>query len=134
VNHYYLDACAWGILMYIAVQHGDYTTFSVIALLVSAVCFVLWMTARLQLGASFRVRAQAHKLVTRGLYRKIRNPIYAFSFGAFLSVLVAIRTWAGIAVFVAFYSFQLIRIRREEKVLEDAFGEEYRDYRRQTWF
>jgi protein-S-isoprenylcysteine O-methyltransferase Ste14 len=34
--------------------------------------------ARYQLGRSFAVRAEAHQLVTRGIYSKIRNPIYVF--------------------------------------------------------
>src|ERR1700757_1662744 len=34
--------------------------------------------ARYQLGASFSVSAKARKLVTTGIYSKIRNPIYVF--------------------------------------------------------
>jgi protein-S-isoprenylcysteine O-methyltransferase Ste14 len=37
---------------------------------------VLAMVARLQLGESFSVSAKARKLVTTGLYARIRNPIY----------------------------------------------------------
>ena len=33
---------------------------------------------RYQLGKSFSVRAEAHHLVTTGVYSKIRNPIYVF--------------------------------------------------------
>src|SRR5579864_93813 len=40
--------------------------------------FVLWTVARFQLGVSFTVTAQARQLVSRGLYSRIRNPIYAF--------------------------------------------------------
>ena len=40
--------------------------------------FILWAIARFQLGASFAVRAEARKLITSGLYSKIRNPIYVF--------------------------------------------------------
>jgi protein-S-isoprenylcysteine O-methyltransferase Ste14 len=29
---------------------------------------------------------------------------------------------------------QMLRARREARVLEAAFGDAYRDYRRQTWF
>jgi protein-S-isoprenylcysteine O-methyltransferase Ste14 len=35
-------------------------------------------TARRQLGSSFAIKAAAHKLVTHGVYSKIRNPIYVF--------------------------------------------------------
>jgi protein-S-isoprenylcysteine O-methyltransferase Ste14 len=134
MNYYYIDVIVWVILACLAVFRWDRSAYSTIALLVACACFMLWIAARLQLGTSFRIRAEAHKLVTHGLYRKIRNPIYTFAFGAFLGVLAALRTWAGIVVFLVFYSTQLIRIRREEKVLEEAFGDEYRAYRKQTWF
>jgi len=53
------------------------------AMQVAGICllgigFVLWTTARFQLGRSLTVTAQAKQLVTRGLYSKIRNPIYVF--------------------------------------------------------
>jgi protein-S-isoprenylcysteine O-methyltransferase Ste14 len=34
--------------------------------------------ARVQLGESFSVAPEAHELVTRGLYSRIRSPIYVF--------------------------------------------------------
>ena len=48
------------------------------ALCLSVVCAVLWVVARLELGRSFSVGAEAHELVTTGLYRHVRNPIYVF--------------------------------------------------------
>jgi protein-S-isoprenylcysteine O-methyltransferase Ste14 len=51
---------------------------------------------------------------------------------------------AGLALYFHFYPLliitaaivpiQLIRARKEERVLEEAFGEEYRAYKRSTWF
>ena len=37
-------------------------------------------------------------------------------------------------LFVAIVIMQTIRARREAQVLEAAFGEAYREYRRKTWF
>jgi protein-S-isoprenylcysteine O-methyltransferase Ste14 len=36
--------------------------------------------------------------------------------------------------FVVVVPVQLVRIRRERKVLSETFGERYEQYRRQTWF
>src|ERR1700761_6548002 len=36
------------------------------------------VVARFQLGSSFSIKAEAHHLVTTGVYSKIRNPIYVF--------------------------------------------------------
>ena len=43
-----------------------------------AASLALLIVARLQLGASFSVQAKAKKLVTTGIYSRIRNPIYVF--------------------------------------------------------
>jgi protein-S-isoprenylcysteine O-methyltransferase Ste14 len=47
-------------------------------LTIATIGLVLWISARLQLGQSFTVRARATALVTTGLYSKIRHPIYLF--------------------------------------------------------
>lgn len=97
--------------------------------------FGLWALARIQLGKSFAVRAEAKALVTTGLYSKIRNPIYFFGGIAYLGLLIAWGYWPAIVLFVLVYiAKQLSRVRKEEKVLEEAFGEEYRRYRASTWF
>lgn len=90
--------------------------------------------ARYQLGKSFSITAQARQLVTTGLYSKIRNPIYVF--GALLIagvILVVQRPVLWLAFFVLII-LQTLRARREARVLEAAFGDAYREYRRKAWF
>jgi protein-S-isoprenylcysteine O-methyltransferase Ste14 len=91
-------------------------------------------TARYQLGKSFSLTAQAHQLVTHGIYSKIRNPIYV-SGGVMLAgfVLVLHRPVLWL-VLLALIVMQTLRARREAQVLEAAFGDAYREYRRKTWF
>ena len=67
---------------------------------ISIPAFVLWMLARHQLGDSFAVRAEAKKLVTHGIYSKIRNPIYLFGALAFAGQFVALRSYIWAAAFV----------------------------------
>jgi protein-S-isoprenylcysteine O-methyltransferase Ste14 len=93
-----------------------------------------WVTARLQLGRSFAITAQAKQLVTHGLYSKIRHPIYFFAGIALLGILLAAQSWIALFIGLLLYSGQLFRMKNEEGVLERAFGEEYRRYRSQTWF
>ncbi|MDR3698704.1 MAG: methyltransferase [Candidatus Sulfopaludibacter sp.] len=99
-----------------------------------AVSFTLWMAARFQLGRSFRATAQAHKLVTTGLYSKFRNPIYLFGQLAFLGLAIAWNTVLGYALFTLAIPLQMLRARKESTVLEKAFGDEYRAYRARTLF
>jgi len=107
----------------------------IIGLSIGATGFVLWMVARQQLGKSFTVSAQAKALVTTGLYSKIRNPIYFFGGVAFVGVFLAWgNMYALFGVIILYFTMQILRARKESAVLEQAFGDEYRQYKARTWF
>jgi protein-S-isoprenylcysteine O-methyltransferase Ste14 len=97
----------------------------------SVICAILWFVARRQLGVAFSVRPEARQLVVTGLYAK---PIYVFGTMAFLLVLLALQGWQALAIWAILIPVQVIRGRREEGVLADAFGAEYEAYRNSTWF
>jgi len=90
--------------------------------------------ARYQLGASFSVSAKARHLVTTGIYSKIRNPIYVCSLMTLTGVALVLQQPAFWIFLAAVAVLQTVRARQEAKVLEAAFGEQYREYRRKTWF
>lgn len=96
--------------------------------------FILWTTARFQLGKSLAVTAQAKQLVTRGLYSRIRNPIYVFGSCLVAGVILTLGRPVWLLLFVLIIPLQIWRGRKEASVLETAFGEEYRKYRASTWF
>ncbi len=105
-----------------------------IGTILAVASFCLVGLARFQLGESFAVRARAHKLVTHGLYAKIRNPVYVFGTVAFAGLILIFHApalWFALAALVV---VQILRARREAQVLEAAFGDAYREYRRRTWF
>jgi len=90
--------------------------------------------ARYQLGKSFSIKAEAHALVTTGLYSKIRNPIYVFGLVVLIGLMLVLQK-PGLWIVLVVVAFgQTVRAQKEARVLEAAFGEEYRDYRRKTWF
>jgi protein-S-isoprenylcysteine O-methyltransferase Ste14 len=94
----------------------------------------LVFTARVQLGKSFSVTPQARTLVTHGLYSKVRNPIYVFGIVVISGVILILhkpRLWILLAIIIP---MQIVRARKEAKVLEAKFGDEYREYQRKTWF
>ena len=94
----------------------------------------LLVTARLQLGAAFTVKAKASKLVTTGLYSKIRNPIYVFGALTLVGMAMVLGNWVLLALVVLLSPIQMVRARKEEQVLSEAFGEEYERYKAGTWF
>ncbi len=110
-----------------------WTPLRLLGMCLAVAGFVLWTVARFQLGKSFAVTAQARQLVTHGLYGKIRNPIYIFGslFIAGYVLLLGRPRW--LLIFVAIIPLQIWRARKEARVLEAKFGEEYRAYRARTW-
>jgi protein-S-isoprenylcysteine O-methyltransferase Ste14 len=72
--------------------------------------------------------------VTRGLYSKLRHPIYVFGSLAYIGALLALLGWSGLIICLVLVLIQVGRARREERVLAEAFGPEYAAYRSRTWF
>ena len=106
----------------------------VVGIVVAAPSLALWYIARIQLGSSFSVRPKATELVTHGLYSRIRHPIYLFSASLILGVILYLDCPDLLWVFVLLVPVQLLRIRKEEKVLKEKFGEAYLAYKKRTWF
>ncbi|MGB9236465.1 MAG: isoprenylcysteine carboxylmethyltransferase family protein [Terriglobales bacterium] len=92
------------------------------------------IAARYTLGRSFSVTAQARALVTTGIYSRIRNPIYISGEIFLIGVAIMLAKPVLIVLLVLVIPMQIWRARREARVLEEKFGEEYREYRRRTWF
>jgi protein-S-isoprenylcysteine O-methyltransferase Ste14 len=72
--------------------------------------------------------------VTHGLYSRLRHPIYVFGTLAFLWALLALKGWPALVVWSVVIAVQVVRARREDRVLAKAFGAEYSAYRSATWF
>lgn len=101
-------------------------------LIMAGVCGI--SVARYELGRSFAIKAEAHQLVKHGIYSKIRNPIYVFGtllIAGFALVIHRPALWLLVPIVIV---AQTLRARREARVLEAAFGDAYREYRRKTWF
>src|SRR5258706_15690379 len=76
---------------------------------------------------------QGHQLVKQGVYRSIRHPMYASIWLWCLAQGLMLENWlAGWYAFVAFALMYFVRTPREEQMMCESFGQEYRDYMRQT--
>ena len=110
------------------------TAWQLAGLMLAVVSLLLLTMARLQLGDSFSVHAEAKQLVTWGLYSRIRNPIYVFSTLVMVGFAVLYRRPACLLWLLVLVPVQWSRAKRESEVLEQAFGEDYRRYKAKTWF
>jgi protein-S-isoprenylcysteine O-methyltransferase Ste14 len=85
------------------------------------------------LGRQWAVGAriiEAHELVTTGPYAWVRHPIYAGMGGMLIASGLVVSSWWALATAIAFYGAgAIVRVRAEEKLLLEAFGDEYRGYR-----
>jgi protein-S-isoprenylcysteine O-methyltransferase Ste14 len=98
------------------------------------VFLTLVFLARLQLGDSFSIAPQARKLVTTGIYSKLRHPVYVFGTLAILGIALYLHLWTLLLVVLLIIPVQVVRARAEERVLLEKFGEEYLRYKSRTWF
>ena len=105
-----------------------------LGLAIATPAVVLLFIARYQLGRSFSVTPQARQLVSHGIYSKIRNPIYVFSAMLIFGFLLALQKPIVFLLLAILIPVQIFRARQESKVLEEKFGDEYRQYKRSTWF
>ena len=98
-------------------------------LIVALPSFILLFIARFHLGRSFSVTPQARKLVTTGLYLKIRNPMYVFSFLLVFGFLLALQKPYLLLLLLVLLPIQIMRAHQEARVLEQKFGDAYRRYK-----
>ena len=98
----------------------------------------LWLfwRAHADLGQNWSVTLelrQGHQLVTHGVYRNIRHPMYAaiWLFGIAQGLLLQnwLAGWSAVAAFAVMY---VIRVPREERMMCEQFGQEYLSYMGQT--
>jgi protein-S-isoprenylcysteine O-methyltransferase Ste14 len=135
-KHILLTLVVGGAIGALLWQHPPtaWTAMPVTGLCLMIVGFIMWTVARFQLGASFAVKAVARQLVTRGLYSKIRNPIYVFGSCVLAGGILLFGKPVWLLIFLLVIPLQIWRAGKESAVLESAFGEEYRNYRAGTWF
>jgi protein-S-isoprenylcysteine O-methyltransferase Ste14 len=81
---------------------------------------------------TLEVRA-GHELIMQGVYRRVRHPMYAaiFLFGLAQGLMLPnwVAGWSAIVSFTLMYAF---RVAREEEMMLERFGQEYRGYMGRT--
>jgi protein-S-isoprenylcysteine O-methyltransferase Ste14 len=130
-------------LLYIATgfpRFADYAfrpALGWLGVLFAVAALLLFQMTHRALGQNWSVTLQLrqnHKLITTGIYRKIRHPMYtAFWLWAVAQACLLPNWIAGLAGLVGFGSLFFGRVRREEQMMLETFGDDYRHYMSRTY-
>jgi len=109
-------------------------------LVTGIVCLVvgLWLFHRshADLGTNWSVTLQVrehHRLVTQGIYRRVRHPMYTSLFLYSIGQVLALPNWvAGPSYLVTFGILFAFRVGIEEGMMLEQFGDEYAAYMANT--
>lgn len=104
------------------------------------ICLVigLWLfyKSHADLGTNWSVTLEVreeHRLITQGVYRRIRHPMYSALVLYSLGQALVIPNWvAGPANLVAFAILVSLRLDAEERLMSETFGDEYAAYAART--
>jgi protein-S-isoprenylcysteine O-methyltransferase Ste14 len=109
---------------------------TVIAIVVAIGSVLLIMAAVKTLGKEWSITArtvEGHELATNGPYARVRHPIYTGMLGMLMATGLAIsHCLALLAAIVVFAIGTFIRVRIEERLLRETFGQRFEDYARQV--
>jgi protein-S-isoprenylcysteine O-methyltransferase Ste14 len=76
---------------------------------------------------------EEHRMVTHGIYARLRHPMYAAFWLWALSQALLLPNWiAGLSGLVGFGTLFFCRVGHEERMMLETFGEEYRAYMART--
>jgi protein-S-isoprenylcysteine O-methyltransferase Ste14 len=74
-----------------------------------------------------------HKLISHGIFGYIRHPMYASQWIWVIAQPLLLQNWlAGFLDLFVFIAFYFMRVRAEEKMMLDTFGNEYQEYINKT--
>ena len=100
--------------------------------------FALWLLWRTHhdLGKNWSQTLElrkGHQLITSGVYRYVRHPMYAAFLVWGLAQPLLLQNWiAGWSHLVAFLPLYILRVPREEQMMREQFGKAYQSYMSRT--
>jgi protein-S-isoprenylcysteine O-methyltransferase Ste14 len=122
-----------------AFRFADYSLHPaqvVIGGLIFAVALWMFYRTHKDLGRNWSVTLEVrdqHRLVTQGVYNSVRHPMYAAFWLWALAQAFLLPNWiAGPAGLIGFGILFFMRVEREEQMMIETFGDEYRSYMQRT--
>ena len=97
------------------------------------VFFWTWVQVALDTQWSPQLQlTKKHHLITVGPYARIRHPLYAGMCGWFVSLSLLTANWIFVGACVLTFAGLLWRIPKEEQMMIETFGDEYKEYMKRT--
>jgi protein-S-isoprenylcysteine O-methyltransferase Ste14 len=100
-------------------------------ILLTGALFVFWR-AHADLGLNWSPTLEIrekHELITRGIYGMIRHPMYASQWLWVIAQPLLLQNWvAGFLNLLVFIPFYILRVRAEEQLMLEQFGDQYSSY------
>jgi protein-S-isoprenylcysteine O-methyltransferase Ste14 len=110
------------------------TGFGLILLIIS---LLLFWKSHADLDKNWHVSLELkknHILITNGVYKTIRHPMYSsFALWSIAQCLLLQNFIAGFSTLIIDGITYFIRVPKEEQMMLDQFGDEYRKYMKRTW-
>jgi len=115
------------------IEHTDLV--GIIGLSISVIGAIIACTSRYSLGKNWSLsvqRKENHQFIQTGIYKIVRHPIYTGLLLLFIGNAIIVGDYRAIlAVLIVFISFWL-KLKKEEKLLTETFGAEYKEYKNRT--
>jgi protein-S-isoprenylcysteine O-methyltransferase Ste14 len=100
---------------------------------VIVVGLIYWLFASIGSGITpVSATRKEHKLVTHGIYRWVRHPLYIVGSSLYVSFGLMADNWFIILLAVLAFIAMAVRTPKEEANLIEKFGDEYREYMKRT--
>ncbi len=101
----------------------------------SLVTVIFWTWTQVTLDTQWSAQLQlteGHHLITSGPYARMRHPLYTGLIGWAIALALLTANWIFVAICIISAGGLIWRIPREEKMMIEAFGDEYRAYMQHT--
>lgn len=127
----YLVNPAW--MAWSKVGLPDSTRWTGVAIGILCVFGIYWLFSSIGSGITpTSATRKEHKLVTNGIYRYVRHPLYTIGSSLFVAFGMMADSWFIAALGILTFILMAIRTPKEEANLIEKFGDEYRDYMKRT--
>lgn len=107
-----------------------------IGIIIFIISLLIFLKSHVDLGKNWHASLEIkdnHTLIANGIYKTIRHPMYfSFALWSIAQCFLLQNYIAGFSTLVIDIIMYFIRVPKEEQMMIDQFGEEYRAYMKQT--